>query len=144
MGKHRASRPGGSGRYLAIIIATALVAVVFVAAYAVLDFLTQGDDPSQEATTGELIDDSRAQSARATNTSKASKEDKAKVDYGELCAACHGQQGEGRSAPTIKETSLTTDQLAEVIVKGTQNKPGYGAGLPSERVKALADYIKGL
>ena len=67
------------------------------------------------------------------------------------CGACHGAEGEGKSAmkaPALKGTALSADQIADVVSKGkTDAKAPHTkavAGVTSEQAKAIADFVKGL
>ncbi|HVP55197.1 MAG TPA: cytochrome c [Candidatus Eisenbacteria bacterium] len=64
------------------------------------------------------------------------------------CAMCHGPNGEGKSGPALKGTSLTAAQIADVLEKGAPGKKApHGkpvAGLTADQAKAVADYVKTL
>ena len=51
--------------------------------------------------------------------------------YKAKCAACHGPEGQGKIGPALKGSSLTADQITDLLVKG-------------DDAKAVADYVKGL
>src|SRR5262245_27570985 len=65
--------------------------------------------------------------------------------YKSKCVACHGKKAEKKF-----DTSLTDDQLVEVVLKGKKaekppNMPGYAEkGVTAEQAKALVDYMKQL
>jgi len=67
------------------------------------------------------------------------------------CAGCHGPTGEGKpamKAPALKGTSLTADQIEDVITKGAAGKKAPHtkpvSGLTEEQAKAVAGYVKTL
>ena len=64
------------------------------------------------------------------------------------CAACHGPEGQGKVGPALKGTSLTADQIADMLTKGEDaKKPPHKkpmAGLSAEDAKAVADFVKTL
>jgi mono/diheme cytochrome c family protein len=64
------------------------------------------------------------------------------------CAACHGPEGQGKVGPAVKGTSLTADQIVDLITKGNDaKKPPHKkptAGLSADDAKAVADYVKTL
>jgi mono/diheme cytochrome c family protein len=65
--------------------------------------------------------------------------------YKAKCVACHGKKAEKKF-----DTSLTDDQLVEVVLKGKKaekppNMPSYeDKGVTAEQAKALVDYMKQL
>jgi mono/diheme cytochrome c family protein len=64
------------------------------------------------------------------------------------CAACHGPEGQGKVGPALKGTSLTADQIADMLTKGEDaKKPPHKkplSGLSAEDAKAVADFVKTL
>jgi len=72
--------------------------------------------------------------------------------YKTKCQACHGPDGAG-STPMGKKLGandfhspevqkLTDAQLTEIITKGKEKMPAYGAGkLTPEQIKGLAAYV---
>lgn len=68
--------------------------------------------------------------------------------YKAKCAACHGPEGQGKVGPALKGTSLTADQINDLLTKGEDakkapHKKGM-AGLSADDAKAVADYVKTL
>lgn len=68
--------------------------------------------------------------------------------YKAKCSMCHGTEGQGKVGPALKGTSLTADQIAEVLTKGNDaKKPPHKkpvAGLSADDAKAVADFVKSL
>jgi mono/diheme cytochrome c family protein len=68
--------------------------------------------------------------------------------YTKKCAACHGPEGQGKVGPAVKGTSLTADQITDLLTKGNDGKkaPHKKAvmGVSAEDAKAVADYVKTL
>ncbi|HVN22263.1 MAG TPA: c-type cytochrome [Dongiaceae bacterium] len=68
--------------------------------------------------------------------------------YKAKCAACHGPEGQGKVGPAVKGTSLTADQITDLLVKGNDAKkvPHKKAvtGVSADDAKAVADYVKSL
>ena len=64
------------------------------------------------------------------------------------CAMCHGAAGEGKSGPALKGTSLSADQIADALTKGTPGKKApHGkpmAGVTADQATAVAAYVKTL
>lgn len=64
------------------------------------------------------------------------------------CAACHGPEGQGKVGPALKGTSVTADQITEMLTKGNDaKKPPHKkplSGLSEEDAKAVADFVKTL
>jgi mono/diheme cytochrome c family protein len=66
------------------------------------------------------------------------------------CAACHGQDGEGRplgglQVPSLKREealNYTDDQLFERIYRGTSNMPSFKNTLTEEQIKGLVRLIR--
>jgi len=68
--------------------------------------------------------------------------------YKAKCASCHGAEGQGKVGPALKGTTLTADQITDLITKGNDAKKAPHqkamAGLAADDAKAVADYVKGL
>jgi cytochrome c len=68
--------------------------------------------------------------------------------YKAKCAMCHGPDGAGKSAPALKGTALTADQIAAVLTKGAEGKKApHGkpvAGITPDQAAAVAAYVKTL
>jgi mono/diheme cytochrome c family protein len=68
--------------------------------------------------------------------------------YKTKCAGCHGSEGQGKVGPALKGTSLTEDQIADLLTKGNDAKKApHKKGLSSlsaDDVKAVAAYVKSL
>jgi len=64
------------------------------------------------------------------------------------CASCHGPEGQGKIGPALKGTSLSADQIAELLTKGNEaKKPPHKkpmASLSADDVKAVAAFVKTL
>lgn len=64
------------------------------------------------------------------------------------CAICHGPEGQGKIGPALKGTSVTADQITEMLTKGNDaKKPPHKkplTGLSAEDAKAVADFVKTL
>jgi mono/diheme cytochrome c family protein len=64
------------------------------------------------------------------------------------CSACHGGEGQGKIGPALKGTSLSSDDIAALLTKGSDSrKPPHKkpmSGLSDADVKAVADYVKTL
>ena len=68
--------------------------------------------------------------------------------YKAKCAACHGADGAGKMGPALKGTSLSAEQIADLISKGDEAKKAPHkkaiSGVAGDDVKAVADFVKGL
>jgi mono/diheme cytochrome c family protein len=68
--------------------------------------------------------------------------------YKAKCAACHGPEGQGKIGPALKGTSLTADQITDLLTKGNDAKkvPHKKAisGVEAEDAKAVAEFVKTL
>lgn len=68
--------------------------------------------------------------------------------YKAKCAACHGAEGQGKVGPALKGTSLSPDQIVNLLTKGDDaKKPPHKkavAGLSADDAKAVAEYVKSL
>jgi len=64
------------------------------------------------------------------------------------CGICHGAEGQGKVGPALKGTSLTSEQIADVLTTGNDAKqPPHKkpiAGLSAEEIKAVAEFVKTL
>jgi len=68
--------------------------------------------------------------------------------YKAKCAACHGPEGQGKVGPALKGTSLTADQITDLLAKGDDAKKAPHkkaiAGIAADDAKAVAEYVKSL
>ena len=68
--------------------------------------------------------------------------------YKAKCAACHGPEGQGKIGPAVKGTSLSADQIDDLLTKGNDAKKAPHkkavAGVSADDAKAIADYLKTL
>ena len=68
--------------------------------------------------------------------------------YKAKCAVCHGSEGQGKSGPAVKGTSLSADQIKDLVIEGSDAKKAPHkkafAGLSAEDARAVADYLKTL
>lgn len=72
--------------------------------------------------------------------------------WGTNCAACHGTNGEGGSAPALNSqeflTSVSDDQIHGIIAGGIPGTPmpawlnDYGGPLTDEQISALVTYLR--
>lgn len=64
------------------------------------------------------------------------------------CAGCHGADGQGKIGPALKGTSVSQDQIADLLTKGDDGKkvPHKKAmsSLSADDAKAVAAYVKTL
>ena len=63
--------------------------------------------------------------------------------YKAKCAGCHGPEGQGKVGPAVKGTSLSADQITDLLTKGEDAKkaPHKKAitGVSADDAKAIAD-----
>jgi mono/diheme cytochrome c family protein len=68
--------------------------------------------------------------------------------YKAKCASCHGPEGQGKVGPALKGTSLTADQIADLLTKGNDAKKAPHkkalASLSADDAKAVATFVKTL
>ena len=67
--------------------------------------------------------------------------------YKAKCAACHGPEGQGKIGPALKGTSLTADQITDLLTKGNDaKKPPHKKplSLSADDAKAVATFVKTL
>ena len=67
--------------------------------------------------------------------------------YKSKCAGCHGAQGEGKVGPKLAGTSLSEDDIVNVLMKGGQPKAPHTkkfSGATGAKAKAVAAYVKTL
>jgi len=65
--------------------------------------------------------------------------------YKNICAQCHGQNGEGKTGPAINDLSDDTDQaIYDVISQGTRNSNmiGFGSILSESQIQGLVAIIR--
>jgi len=68
--------------------------------------------------------------------------------YKAKCASCHGPEGQGKIGPALKGTSLTADQITDLLTKGNDAKKAPHkkalASLSADDAKAVAAFVKTL
>src|ERR1039457_1276355 len=68
--------------------------------------------------------------------------------YKAKCAGCHGPEGQGKIGPALKGTSLTAEQITDLLTKGNDaRKPPHKkalSGVSADDAKAVADFVKTL
>src|SRR6478609_6481145 len=68
--------------------------------------------------------------------------------YKAKCAGCHGAEGQGKVGPALKGTSLSADQITDLLTKGNDAKKAPHkkalSTLSPDDAKAVAEYVKGL
>jgi len=68
--------------------------------------------------------------------------------YGTKCKACHGAAGEGKIGPKLQGTSVSEEQIVDMLTKGKDGKKApHGkpvSGLTEDQAKAVAAYVKTL
>jgi mono/diheme cytochrome c family protein len=72
----------------------------------------------------------------------------AAATYKTKCASCHGSDGQGKVGPAVKGTSLSAEQITDLLTKGNDAKKAPHkkamAALSADDAKALAEYVKTL
>ena len=68
--------------------------------------------------------------------------------YKAKCAVCHGPEGQGKIGPALKGTSLSANQITDLLSKGDEAKKAPHkkaiSGVAGDDAKAVADYVKTL
>ena len=67
--------------------------------------------------------------------------------YKSKCAGCHGAQGQGKTGPKLAGTSLSEDDIVNVLTKGGQAKAPHTKpynGVDEPTAKQVAAYVKSL
>ena len=67
--------------------------------------------------------------------------------YKSKCAGCHGAQGQGKTGPKLAGTSLSEDEIVNVLTKGGQPKAPHTKpynGVDVAVAKQVAAYVKTL
>jgi len=68
--------------------------------------------------------------------------------YKSKCAGCHGADGQGKVGPALKGTSLSDDQIVDLLTKGNDAKKAPHkkavSSLSADDAKAVATYVKTL
>lgn len=63
------------------------------------------------------------------------------------CAMCHGPAGEGKSGPKLAGTSMSEQDIADLLTKGGKPKAPHTkayVGVTEDQAKAVAAYVKTL
>ncbi|MDH5615259.1 MAG: c-type cytochrome [Acidimicrobiia bacterium] len=62
--------------------------------------------------------------------------------YTDLCAACHGADGEGGAGPPLAALVLGDDELSTLIAEGQGGMPGFASELSAEDIDGLVEYVQ--
>ena len=62
--------------------------------------------------------------------------------YQDLCAACHGAEGEGGAGPPLAALTMSDDELGPLIAEGQGGMPGFAADLAGEDLDELVAYVQ--
>lgn len=59
------------------------------------------------------------------------------------CISCHGADLQGRVGPNLQKigSTLTEEQIAEIVQKGKGGMPGFSKHLDQEQIDALAAWL---
>ncbi len=64
------------------------------------------------------------------------------------CAMCHGAEGQGKIGPKLAGTSVSADQIVDMLTKGNEAKKAPHkkplSGLSADDAKAVAAFVKTL
>jgi mono/diheme cytochrome c family protein len=61
--------------------------------------------------------------------------------YVQLCAACHGADGEGGAGPPLAALGLSDDEVSTLIAEGRGSMPGFATQLSADSVADLAEFL---
>jgi len=68
--------------------------------------------------------------------------------YKSKCAMCHGAMGEGKVGPSLQKTSMSEQQVTDLLTKGAEGKKApHGkamAGMTADQASAVATYVASL
>jgi mono/diheme cytochrome c family protein len=68
--------------------------------------------------------------------------------YKAKCAACHGPEGQGKVGPALKGSSMTADQITDLLTKGDDAKKAPHkkamSTVAADDAKAVAEFVKTL
>lgn len=64
--------------------------------------------------------------------------------YAQLCAVCHGADGEGGAGPPLFPLTLAGDDLSSLITSGVGSMPGFADQLDADGVQGLVDHMQAL
>lgn len=62
--------------------------------------------------------------------------------YAQLCAACHGAEGEGGAGPSLQGGEFVDEELSVVIAEGVGAMPGFGSDLSAEDLAGLVQFVQ--
>ena len=72
----------------------------------------------------------------------------AAATYKTKCASCHGPEGQGKVGPAVKGSTLSVDQITDLLTKGGDaKKPPHKkamSAISADDAKAVAEYVKAL
>jgi cytochrome c553 len=103
-------------------------------------------DPEQAEQPAQPAADGQAPQALAPLV----EEDMAEADrnWRHLCQRCHGRDGSGRTSMAqripvadLRESELTEEQIARLLVKGRREMPSFAADLGGTEMRALAKKV---
>lgn len=62
--------------------------------------------------------------------------------YAQLCATCHGADGEGGAGPPLGQLALDVDELSALINEGKGSMPGFATQLGADDLVTLIDFLE--
>lgn len=65
------------------------------------------------------------------------------VVYATNCASCHGKNAEGAGGPALKPTSLSFDEMYQVIADGRGRMPAFRGRIAESEVRAVIAFLRG-
>lgn len=61
--------------------------------------------------------------------------------YGSYCAACHGENAEGKIGPTLKGRQIPENYFYQVVLKGVRTMPAFGESLTKNQAADIKEFL---
>lgn len=135
---------GPKGAAVAVILIAGAIAAVYSVKNG-LKTMEPSTVPALTASQKAAINASRGQLQTALSGNQAQMMQVGKVSFEQNCSSCHGDKGQGVTAPDLQLLGAATFTIAERIENGAGNRmPAFGNTLSIDKIAATAVYAKSL
>ncbi len=135
---------GPKGAAIAVLLIAGAIAAVFSVEKGI-KMTTPDTVPPLTAAQKASINASRSKLQAKLSGNQAEMLKAGKISFAQNCSSCHGDQGQGVTAPDLQQIGTDTFSIAERIENGAGNRmPAFGNTLSIDQIAATAVYAKSL
>ncbi len=135
---------GPKGAAVAVLLVVGAIAAVFSVEKGI-KMTTPDTVPPLTDAQKSAINASRAKLQAKLSGNQAEMMKAGKISFAQNCSSCHGDKGQGVTAPDLQSIGTDTFSIAERIENGAGNRmPAFGQTLSIDQIAATAVYAKSL